>query len=118
MRSADWRERVVRVIERFASTVPNFYSPEHANAGHIVAIDRDGRTRNFPMLTLSVAALDSETFGASSAESIAQIITHVKKLAKQQHGNSFVLRSDERVFNLLAQSQQQGTDEISLENVG
>ncbi len=118
MRSADWRERVVRAIERFATTVPNFYSPEHAKAGHIVAADRDGVTRNFPLLTLSVAALDSETFGASSADSIAQLLTHVKKLAKQQTGNSFVLRSDERVFNLLAQEQQRTAEAVPLENVG
>ena len=118
MRSADWRERVVRVIERFAATVPNFYSPEHANTGHIVAANRDGMTQSFPLLTLSVAALDSETCGASSADAIAQLLTHVKKLAKQRLGNSFVLRSDERVFNLLAQEQQRANEAVALENVG
>ena len=41
MRSADWRERVNRILERFAATVANFYSPEHAAAGHISASDRD-----------------------------------------------------------------------------
>ena len=33
---------------------------------------------------------------------IAHLLAHVKKLAKQQAGNSFVLRSDERVVDLLA----------------
>jgi diguanylate cyclase (GGDEF)-like protein len=102
MRSADWRDRVIKVIDRFASTVANFYSPEHASTGHIVAADRDGVTQKFPLLTLSVAALDSETFGAASADSIAHLLTHVKKLAKERVGNSFVLRSDERVFDLLS----------------
>jgi hypothetical protein len=114
MRSADWRERVVRVIDRFAATVPTLYSPEHASAGHIVAADRDGVTRHFPLLTLSVAALDSHTVGASSADAIAQLLTHVKKLAKQQSGNSFVLRSDERVFDLLASRQEP----VALDDVG
>ena len=41
MRSADWRERVNRIIERFSATVANFYSPEHAAAGQIVG----GRSR-------------------------------------------------------------------------
>ena len=81
------------------------YSPEHAASGHITAPDRDGIMRNYPMLTLSVAALDSETIGAASADSVANLLTHVKKVAKQQIGNSFVLRSDERVFNLLAEGQ-------------
>jgi diguanylate cyclase (GGDEF)-like protein len=102
MRSADWRERVNRIIQRFTSTVANFYSPEHAAAGQIVASDRDGKQQTFPLLTVSVAALDSQTTGASSADAVAHLLAHVKKLAKQQPGNSFVLRSDERVVDLLA----------------
>jgi GGDEF domain-containing protein len=102
MRSADWRERVVRILEKFSASVANFYSAEHVGAGSMQATDRDGSKREFPLLTLSVAALDSETAGASSADAIAHMLAHVKKLAKQRTGNSFVLRSDERVVDLLA----------------
>ena len=49
-----------------------------------------------------VAALDSQTTGAGSADAVAHLLAHVKKLAKQQAGNSFILRSDERVVDLLA----------------
>jgi GGDEF domain-containing protein len=101
MRSADWRERVTRILEKFSATVGNFYSPEHAAAGHIVASDRGDGSREFPLLTVSVAALDSETAGASSADAIANLLTHVKKVAKQQPGNSFILRSNERIVDLL-----------------
>ena len=59
-------------------------------------------SRQYPLLTVSVAALDSQTTGAGSADAIAHLLAHVKKLAKQQAGNSFVLRSDERVVDLLA----------------
>ncbi|HEX7012580.1 MAG TPA: bifunctional diguanylate cyclase/phosphodiesterase [Steroidobacteraceae bacterium] len=102
MRSADWRERVTRTLDRFSATVANFYSPEHAAAGYIVATDRDGVQRQFPLLTVSVAALDSGTMGADSADAIAHLLAHVKKVAKQQRGNSFILRTDERVVDLLA----------------
>ena len=51
---------------------------------------------------MSVAALDSQTSGAGSADAVAHLLAHVKKLAKQQPGNSFILRSDERVVDLLA----------------
>jgi diguanylate cyclase (GGDEF)-like protein len=101
MRSADWRDRVLRTLERFSATVSNFYSPEHAANGHIVAHDRDGQLRQYPMLTVSVAALDSETIGAESADAVAHLLAHVKKYAKQQPGNSFILRSDERMLDLL-----------------
>lgn len=118
MRSVDWRERVLRVIERFNATVSNFYSPEHASAGCIVAADRDGRARRFPLLTLSVAALDSETFGAQSADAIAEMLTQVKQVAKRQPGNSFVLRSDERLYDLLTRPQSRSDELLTLQGVG
>lgn len=101
MRCADWRERIVRVLDQFSAAVAGFYSPEHAAAGYITATDRDGKSREYPLLTLSVAALDSRTVGATSADAIAHLLAHVKKLAKQRSGNSFVLRSGERVVDLL-----------------
>lgn len=112
IRSADWRERVTRVLDRFAATVSAFYSPEHASAGSITANDRDGAPQQFPLLTLSVAALDSETFGATSADSIANLLAHVKKVAKQQTGNSFVLRSGDRVLDLLASAKRGGGSDL------
>ena len=102
MRSADWNERVAKLIEQFAASVGTFYSPEHAAAGHIVAADREAKQRKFPLLTLSVAALDSQTEGATSADAIAHLLAHVKKVAKQRVGNSFVLRSGERLIELQA----------------
>jgi diguanylate cyclase (GGDEF)-like protein len=101
MRSADWRERTTKLLEEFSASVTRFYSAEHAQLGHIVSTDRDGATRHFPFLTLSVAALYSETLGATSADAIAQQLAHVKKVAKQRPGNSFVLRMGERMVDLL-----------------
>jgi EAL domain-containing protein (putative c-di-GMP-specific phosphodiesterase class I)/GGDEF domain-containing protein len=101
MRSADWHERVTRLLDRFAASVAGFYRPEHASAGHIVAADREGVQRQFPLLTLSVAALDSQTEGATSADAIAHLLAHVKKISKQRAGNSFVLRSGERLMDLI-----------------
>jgi diguanylate cyclase (GGDEF)-like protein len=116
-RSADWRERVVNVLDRFADTVADFYSPEHAAAGSITAADRDGRLRKFPLLTLSVAALDSETMGATSADAVAHLLAHVKKYAKQQQGNSFVLRSDDRIVDLLAAARRAPPDMLPMDQL-
>jgi diguanylate cyclase (GGDEF)-like protein len=116
-RSADWRERVVNVLDRFAGTVADFYSPEHAAAGSITAADRDGRQRKFPLLTLSVAALDSETMGATNADAVAHLLAHVKKYAKQQQGNSFVLRSDDRIVDLLAAARRPPPDMLPMDQL-
>jgi diguanylate cyclase (GGDEF)-like protein len=117
IRSADWRERVVNVLERFTEAVAKFYSPEHAAAKSITAIDRNGRQNKFPMLTLSVAALDSETMGATSADAMAHLLAHVKKYAKQQTGNSFVLRSDDRIVDLLAAARRPPPDMLSMDQL-
>ncbi|HEY5809111.1 MAG TPA: EAL domain-containing protein [Povalibacter sp.] len=101
MRCADWRERTRKALETFAGAVAGFYSPEQAAAGRISATDREGNQRDFPLLTLSVAALDSNTVGATSADAIAHLLAHVKKMAKQREGNSFILRSGERVVDLM-----------------
>jgi diguanylate cyclase (GGDEF)-like protein len=101
MRSSDWRERIARLLEQFSQSISGFYSPEHALLGHIVSTDRDGVVKEFPLLTLSVAALYSETLGATSADAIAHQLAHVKKVAKQRPGNSFVLRTGERMIDLL-----------------
>lgn len=102
MRSADWHARVAKLVEQFAANVATFYAPQHVAAGHIVAADREGQQQQFPLLTLSVAALDSKTEGATSADAIAHLLAHVKKVAKQRVGNSFVLRSGERLIDMLA----------------
>lgn len=107
MRSKDWCARVLRLLHLFSDAVAGFYSPEHARAGHIVATDRDGRTRRFPLLTVSVAALDSETLGARSADAVAQLLAQVKRHAKRQPGHSFILRSDERLIDLWASQRPQ-----------
>jgi diguanylate cyclase (GGDEF)-like protein len=117
IRSADWRERIMKLLEQFTANVATFYSPEHAAAGHIVAADREGRQRDFPLLTLSVAALDSQTEGATSADAIAHLLAHVKKIAKQRAGNSFVLRSGERLIDLMhAQRSDDGGPNAELSN--
>lgn len=79
--------------------------------------DRDGRFRKFPLLTVSVAALDSETIGATSADAVAHLLAHVKKYAKRQTGNSFVLRSDERILDLLAAARRQAPDLLPMEQL-
>lgn len=109
MRSADWRDRVMKVIDQFGARLGDFYSAEHAAQGYITAADRDGNMRQFPLLTLSVAALDSATLGADSADAIAHMLAHVKKMSKQRCGNSFVLRSGERVLDLLPHADSDAT---------
>lgn len=101
LRSADWRRRMISVIQDFSDTIANFYSEEHALAGCIEAPGRDGQVHKFPLLTLSLAALDSHTEGCTSADSAAKLLAGIKKVAKSRKGNSFLLRTGRRVVDLL-----------------
>ena len=86
-------------------------------AGHITAADRDGRQRKFPLLTFSVAALDSETIGADQRRCRRAPARAREEVAKQQPGNSFVLRSDERVVDLLAAARRPQSEMLPMEQL-
>jgi hypothetical protein len=101
LRSPDWRERIRQVQQVFAATIGGFYSAEHLAEGSIVAADRNGESQRFPLLSVSVAALHSSTAGCSSADAVAQLLVEVKKQAKRRLGNSFMLRSDTGISDLL-----------------
>jgi EAL domain-containing protein (putative c-di-GMP-specific phosphodiesterase class I)/GGDEF domain-containing protein/CBS domain-containing protein len=102
MRSKDWRKRLQDMIRCFTRSVPGFYSAADAAKGHIVAADRNGELRQFPLMSLSLAALDSLTVGIASADDAASLLVTAKKSAKHQSGNSLALRNNEGVHLLIA----------------
>lgn len=44
-------------VKRFATDVESFYNPKDQQNGYIEAVDREGRVRHFPLLTVSAATL-------------------------------------------------------------
>ncbi len=100
LRSADWCERLHKLFSTFSTSITGFYSATDLASGHIVAADRDGELRQFPLLSLSLAVLDSATTGLTSAEAAAKLLVGVKKQAKHQVGNSLIYRNNEEWFNL------------------
>ena len=100
LRSTDWRERMHALLDTFSSSIAGFYSASDLSIGHITAADREGELRQFPLLSLSLAVLDSATTGLTNAESAAHLLAEVKKHAKRQAGNSLIYRSDEGCFSL------------------
>lgn len=100
LRSTDWHERLSKLFDTFSSSITGFYSTTDLTAGHIVAADRDGDLQQFPLLSLSLAVLDSSTIGLTSAEAAAQLLVDVKKQAKRQVGNSLVYRGNNGLCDL------------------
>jgi diguanylate cyclase (GGDEF)-like protein len=109
MRSADWAQRIKHMLTSFATTIRSFYTLEHLEADHIMAADRHGELQPFPLLSVSVAALQSNTAGCTSPEAAAQLLVEVKKLAKKRAGNSLLLRSNSGISDLLNATQHQSS---------
>jgi diguanylate cyclase (GGDEF)-like protein len=101
LRSPDWIDRLKSLLMSFSINIKKFYTPEDFSRGEITAADREGELRHFPLLSISVAALNSQTSGCTSAEAAAQLLADVKNQAKRHRGNSLLLRSNSGIVDLL-----------------
>jgi diguanylate cyclase (GGDEF)-like protein len=83
------------VIDGFEISRTRFYSVKDLSRGLIVAMDRDGRRRNFPLLSLSVVSFCVSQENFKNAAEIARRAMCLKKKLKSRssnHGNSIYLK--------------------------
>jgi GGDEF domain-containing protein len=106
LNNTDWQRRIQDMQERFSASLRGYYSLQHHAAGGIEAPDRHGAQQFYPLMSISVAALDSRTAGCTSPEAVAQLLVEVKKLAKQRTGNSLLLRSNIGIADLTRVAQK------------
>lgn len=84
-----YQQKVVRLLERFAEEIPNFYRPEDREQGGIVSNGRDGSKQFFKIMTLSVGVLVVHANQISHTQQLASYATKAKKGAKSMSGNAF-----------------------------
>lgn len=77
-------------VALFAAEAPSLYTPEDRRRGHIRGKDREGRVREFPLITLSIGILECLFETPVTFEDLSHRVASVKKLAKAQTGNSVV----------------------------
>ncbi len=80
-----------RIVESFDAIVPNFYDLDDQERGCIEAHDRQGVTRTFPLMAISIAVVFNidgrlKHFGEASA-----LASALKKKAKENPKSSYVL---------------------------
>ncbi|WP_022963528.1 bifunctional diguanylate cyclase/phosphodiesterase [Halopseudomonas pelagia] len=92
LRSADWRERLHRLDQRFQQLCCAFYRPEHILAGGFSAPDRHGQWRHHGLLQLSVGVLmlPAKGHGIRDPAQLAEMASHAKHEAKRVPGFSVV----------------------------
>jgi hypothetical protein len=86
-----------RVVQTFDSIVPHFYDADDRARESIVSVDRQGVTRTFPLMAVSIAVVFST--GArrlSHAGEAASIAMGLKKKAKENPKSCYVLDQRER----------------------
>ena len=80
----------VRIISFFQKEIPEFYTDEHRQAGHVVAVGRDGIRREFPFVSVSIGIVDFEFDQEFTLADLSNRAAMIKKYAKSKWGNSCV----------------------------
>jgi len=79
------------IIQRIDQGIPEFYSSEDVAQGYILTEDREGNQSRYPLIGLSMGAIDLSRRKVTSALEIVDICTETKKLSKQRPGSNIVL---------------------------
>ncbi|MDO9423043.1 MAG: bifunctional diguanylate cyclase/phosphodiesterase [Methylobacter sp.] len=88
----DWLKRCENILNAFEKSVPNYYKDEDMKAGGIHTENRVGEKCFFPVISLSVGLVDSDsTSQCESHVDIADLASEAKKQAKKIEGNSFFI---------------------------
>ncbi len=88
----DWLIRCENILETFKNTVPAYYSDKDIKAGGIHTENRTGEKCFFPLVSLSIGLVDSESTNlCQSHVDIADLASEAKKMAKKISGNSLFI---------------------------
>jgi diguanylate cyclase (GGDEF)-like protein len=96
MRSPDWRNRVTKIVESFSASCAQFYSEEHRAAGGFLGLDREGRERLFPIMTISIGAALVDPGRYGNMAELMRALSTAKQRAKSRSGNVVILNDGEQ----------------------
>lgn len=79
------------IIRRIDQGILEFYSDEDAKRGYVVAKDREGKLKKYPLVSLSLGAIDLSRRKLATPMEIIDICTETKRSAKAQQGSNLFL---------------------------
>jgi len=79
------------IIKRIDQGIREFYSAEDLERGHIIAADRGGKKKTYPLVSLSLGGIDLTRRSLSTPLEIIDICTETKKAAKARKGSNLFL---------------------------
>ncbi|MEJ1965302.1 MAG: EAL domain-containing protein [Gammaproteobacteria bacterium] len=100
LRSQDWSLRLMSLLEDLAVSLVNFHSPADRQAGYLSGSARDGTPSQFPLLSVSIAAMEVEGGKGISLEALADGLLRTKAAAKAKNGHACMLATGGRIVDL------------------
>ncbi|GAB6043449.1 GGDEF domain-containing protein [Endothiovibrio diazotrophicus] len=87
-RSDDWEARCRSILALFEARAPIFYTPEERERGGVFSHDRAGNDCFFPLISLSLAAVQPDPLRCRTFHDVAALAAGAKHEAKKMAGNS------------------------------
>ncbi len=84
-------EACQRIIKAFDDIVPHFYDPDDRQRGNITSIDREGNTKVFPLMAISIAVVVNTDGRIEHYGEVSSIAMGLKKKAKEDPKSSYVI---------------------------
>ena len=79
------------IIRRIDLGILEFYSEEDVARGYVVAINREGKEQQHPLVSLSMGGIDLSQRKVTTALEVIDICTEMKNTAKEQRGSNFLM---------------------------
>ncbi len=77
------------IISEFDKNIRKFYNEEDQKAGFIISKDREGNTKQFKFLSISLAIVTNNSRIYESIADLSKVAAEVKKVAKAKEGSSW-----------------------------
>ena len=88
---AEWMKTACNsIIEQINETMPTFYNEEDRKRGYVSCHDRRGIMQQFPLVTISIAAITNKNSTLTKLDEIGELAAKLKKKAKDTPGSAFV----------------------------
>jgi len=82
-------ETCKELIDSFDRIVPSFYDMEDREAGYIQSLSREGKSQNFPIMTLSIGIAIAQPGAFSHYGEVTSLASEMKSYAKKQSTSSY-----------------------------
>ena len=79
------------ICDAFDAVAPSFYSEEDRARGAIIAKDRQGNTKEFPLLSVAIGICHNRDRKLTGFAQVAHLGAELKKVAKGKPGSAFVV---------------------------